>query len=188
LAFYPDSTTSERALTEANFVRAGRPYLDDQPDLGQGHWQGGWVSERFNNLKPQTFLMITNNLRSNQLSPEAYDRYLRYLQAMDRRDIAAYGEFLAADVVVQFNNGPPLRGKEAAMAGLGPYWQSFASIEHDLTNIYGNDTNYVLEALNHYLRHDGQPVTVRAVAFTDLNAQGQVESVRIYHDVTPVFA
>jgi hypothetical protein len=58
------------------------------------------------------------------------------------------------------------------MAGLGPYWQRFARIEHELTNIYGSDTNYVLEALNHYQRHDGQPVTVRAVACHRPNAEG----------------
>jgi len=132
--------------------------------------------------------MITKNLRINQLSPAAYERYLSYLKAMDNRDIEAYAEFLADNVRVQFNNEPPLQGKAAAMAGLGPYWQRFARIEHELTNIYGSDTNYVLEALNHYQRHDGQPVTVRAVACTDLNAEGQVESVRIYHDVTPLFA
>lgn len=132
--------------------------------------------------------MITQHLRFNQLSPAAYQRYLAYLQTMDRRDSQAYGEWLADNVTVQFNNEPPIRGKAAAVAGLGAYWQSFASIEHDLTNIYGTDRYYVLEALNHYVRHDGQKVTVRAVAFTDLNAEGLVESVRIYHDVSPVFA
>ena len=132
--------------------------------------------------------MITRNLRLNQLSPPAYAQYLRYLRAMDSRDVAAYGEFLADNVTLQFNNDPVTQGKAAALAGLGPYWQSFASIEHDLTNIYGTDANYVLEALNHYVRHDGKPVTVRAVAFTDLDPQGLVAAVRIYHDVAPVFA
>ncbi len=132
--------------------------------------------------------MITSNLRINQLSPQRYREYLRYLQAMDARDIEAYGKFLADNVVVQFNNEPPMQGKEAAVGGLGPYWQSFTTIEHDLINIYGDDQNYVLEALNHYVRHDNKKVTVRAVAFTDVNADGLVDSVRIYHDVSPVFA
>lgn len=131
--------------------------------------------------------MITTNLRINQLSPSQYATYLDYLHAMDHRDIEAYGKFLADDVLIQFNNDKPTQGKAASMAALGPYWQSFANIEHDLTNIYGTDINYVLEALNHYVRHDGQKVTVRAVAFTDLNAGGLVESVRIYQDVSPVF-
>ena len=133
--------------------------------------------------------MITNNLRINQLSTQAYERYLAYLQAMDDRDVEAYGQFLADNIKVQFNNDTPMEGgKEAVLQGLGQYWQSFAGIEHDLTNIYGSDRNYVLEALNHYVRHDGQKATVHAVAFTDLSEAGQVESVRIYQDVSPVFA
>lgn len=132
--------------------------------------------------------MITTNLRINQLSGPVYRKYLDYLQAMDNRDVAAYGKFLSENVRVQFNNEPALEGKQNALQKLGPYWQSFKSIEHDLLNIYGTDQNYVLEALNHYQRHDDKRVTVRAVAFTDLNEQGQVVSVRIYHDVSPVFA
>ena len=133
--------------------------------------------------------MITSNLRINQLSATTYERYLAYLQAMDNRDVEGYGRFLADNVTVQFNNDAPIQGgKEAVLQGLGHYWQSFASIEHDLTNIYGTDSNYVLEALNHYIRHDGQKVTVHAVAFTDLDETGYVKSVRIYQDVSPVFA
>lgn len=74
------------------------------------------------------------------------------------------------------------------MQGLGQYWQSFKRIEHELTNIYGSDQHYVLEALNRHVGDDNRPATVQAVAFTDLNEAGLVESVRIYQDVSPVFA
>ncbi len=132
--------------------------------------------------------MITENLRTNQLSQSAYNDYLRYLAALDARDIEAYSQYLADDVSVQFGNANPVEGKDVVVGMLGGYWQSFAGLEHDLLNIYGTDRSYVLEALNHYLRHDGKSVTVRAVAFTDKNADGKVTSVRIYGDTSPVFA
>lgn len=132
--------------------------------------------------------MITANLRVNQLSAAAYKNYLAYLNAIDNKDINAYGKFLADDIAVQFNNDEPMRGKETVLQGLGYYWQSFGSVEHDLTNIYGTDTSYVLEADNHYIRKDGTTATIKAVAFTDLNDQGLVKSVRVYQDVSPVFA
>ena len=132
--------------------------------------------------------MITKNLRVNQLSPNAYQQYLAYLNTMDAKDINAYGEFLADNVAVQFNNDEPMTGKNLVLQGLAKYWQSFGTIEHDLTNIYGNDAHYVLEALNHYIRHDGKTATVKAVAFTDKDEEGLVTSVRIYQDVSPVFA
>jgi hypothetical protein len=81
-----------------------------------------------------------------------------------------------------------MAGKEIVLKGLGYYWQSFESVEHDLVNIYGTDKTYVLEALNHYQRKDGKKITIKAVAFTDINNAGLVTSVRIYQDVSPVFA
>ena len=132
--------------------------------------------------------MITSNLRVNQLSDAAYDTYLAYLTALDARDVEAYGEYLADDVSMQFGNADPVTGKANVKGMLGGYWQSFAAIEHDLTNIYGTDRTYVLEADNHYVRHDGKKVTVRAVAFTDKGDDGKVTSVRIFGDTSPVFA
>ncbi len=132
--------------------------------------------------------MKTNSLRINQLSESAYERYLQYLHALDSLDIEAYAEFLADDCEVQSNNNPPMKGKEAVMQGLGTYWQSFKKLEHDLLNIYGTEQNYVLEAINNYTRLDGKKVSIRAVAFTDLNEDGLVKSVRFYTDTTPVFA
>ena len=132
--------------------------------------------------------MITSNLRTNQLSDGAYETYLAYLAAMDARDVDAYVAYLADDVSIQFGNAPAVTGKAVVREMLAGYWQSFAAIEHDLTNIYGTDAAYVLEADNHYVRHDGRRVTVRAVAFTDKDADGRVRSVRIYGDTSPVFA
>lgn len=132
--------------------------------------------------------MKTGNLRINQLSPDAYDKYLDYLGAMDAKDLDRYGSFLADDVVLQMNNADPTVGKDAVLAGLAQYWPSFATIEHDLLNIYGTDERYVLEALNHYTTHDGRSVTLRAVAFTDRNDKGLVESVRLYTDTAPLWS
>ncbi|MDF5724436.1 MAG: hypothetical protein PUP91_29045 [Rhizonema sp. PD37] len=131
--------------------------------------------------------MITDNLRINQLSPETYEWYLKYLEALDSLDIKVYGKFLAQDCSVLSNNNPPMEGKQVVMLGLAAYWKTFASLEHDLLNIYGRDSSFVLEALNHYKRTDGQLVTIRAVAFTDRNKEGLVTSVRFYTDTTPVF-
>ncbi len=132
--------------------------------------------------------MKTKNLRANQLSASSYEKYMDYLEAMDKKDVDTYGAFLADDVEIWFNNDLFGKGKETILKGFGEYWQSFASIEHDLTNIYGTDKSYVLEALNHYKRHDGKDATVKAVAFTDLNDVGKVQSVRLYMDMAPVFS
>ncbi len=132
--------------------------------------------------------MRTGRLRINQLSPDGYAWYLAYLEALDRKDIEAYGEFLADDVVLQMNNDEPVHGLDHVKEGLSMYWQSFGDLEHDLLNIYGSDSAFCLEALNHYSTLGGEEVTLRAVAMTDRNADGLVTSVRLYTDVSPLFA
>ena len=131
--------------------------------------------------------MITSNLRSNQLSADGYSWYCSYLAALDAKDVAKYSEFLADDVVMHMNNAPLVVGKSRVVAGLAAYWQTFGTLEHDLLNIYGTDSAFMLEALNHYIRADGQPVTCRAVALTDRNAGGKVVAFRLYTDVTQLF-
>lgn len=132
--------------------------------------------------------MKTDKLRINQLSPAAYEWYLSYLKVLDAKNVAGYVTFLSDDCVMQSNNNPPVQGKATIQKYLFQYWSTFRSLTHDLLNIYGSDSNFVLEALNHYTRQDGKPVTVTAVAFTDRNASGLVTSVRFYTDTTPVFA
>jgi ketosteroid isomerase-like protein len=130
----------------------------------------------------------TESLRINQLSPEAYEWYLAYLEAVDSKNLAAYGPLLADSCTMITNNGPAVVGKEAILQALAQYWQSFGSLEHDLLNIYGTDTAFMLEALNHYVRHDGVEVTLRAVALTDRDASGLATAVRLYTDASPLFS
>lgn len=132
--------------------------------------------------------MKTDNLRINQLSPNAYEWYLSYLKVLDDKDVEGYGAFLSDDCVMQSNNNPPVEGKVAILNYLAQYWSTFGSLRHDLLNIYGSESAFVLEALNHYQRKDGKPVTLRAVAFTDRNESGLVTSVRFYTDTTKLFA
>ncbi len=133
-------------------------------------------------------IMKTDKLRINQLSPQTYEWYLAYLQAIDTKNVELYATFLADDCVMQSNNNAPVQGKAAIVQFLSDYWTTFDSLEHDLLNIYGTDSSFVLEALNHYKRNDGQAVTIKAVAFSDRNKKGLATSVRFYTDTTPLFA
>lgn len=132
--------------------------------------------------------MRTDRLRINQLSPKTYDWYVTYLQAVDTKNVEVYGTFLANECVMQSNNNPPIEGKAAILQSLSSYWTTFNSLTHDLLNIYGNDSSFALEALNHYERNDGKAVIVRAVAITDRNKAGLVTYIRLYTDTTPLFA
>lgn len=131
-------------------------------------------------------------LRVNQLSAEGWDWYRDYLDALDAYDLDRYSAFLADDVAIQFNNDPPTQGKDTAAAGLGRFWGAVSgmgyTLLHEPLNIYGDDRTFVLEALNHYDRPGRDRITVRAAAFTDRGPDGKVVSVRLYQDVSALFA
>lgn len=132
--------------------------------------------------------MKTDQLKMNQLSPEAYTWYLAYLNAMDQLDIASYASFLADDCEMQFGNNATIKGKKDVVEGLKAFWATIDGDDHNLQNIFGDDRNFVLEALNTFKRKDGKTVTIPAVAITERNLEGLVTSVRLFMDVTPIFA
>ena len=131
-------------------------------------------------------------LRVNQLSAEGWAWYQDYLDALDAYDLDRYATFLADDVAVQFNNDDPLRGKDVATQGLGQFWGAISgmgyALLHEPLNVLGTDRTFVLEALNHYDKAGQDRTTIRAAAFTDRGEDGLVRSVRLYQDVSPLFA
>jgi SnoaL-like domain len=132
------------------------------------------------------------SLRINQLTPEGWTWYREYLTVLDAYDLDGYVDLLAPDVSVQFNNAEPMVGHGLVKAGLGQFWGSVTgmgyTLVHEPLNIYGNDQHLVLEALNHYDSEDGRRVTVRATAWTDRDDDGKVTSVRLYQDVSSLYA
>ncbi len=129
-----------------------------------------------------------DNVRINQLSDEGTAWLQSILTTLDAKDVDAYTGFMADDVEVTFNNGDmTMRGRDAVRDGLAEFWQSFGTLRHDELNIYGTDRNLVHEALNYYTTLDGRDVTIRAVAWIDRNDDGEVMSMRIYNDQSPLF-
>jgi len=129
-----------------------------------------------------------NNLRINQLSKEAFEWYLGYLNTVDIKDLKSYGAYLSDNCRMQINNDQPTESKESILKDLASFWKSFEKVNHDLLNIYGNDYSFVLEALNHFIKNNGKYITIRAVAFTDRNNEGLVSSVRLYADLSSLFS
>ncbi len=136
--------------------------------------------------------MDLDKLRVNQLSPAGWEWYQKYLTVLDAYDIDGYAAFLSPNVSIQFNNEAPMSGIDTAKSGLGAFWGSITgmgfTLLHEPLNIYGSDDRFVLEALNHYTTQDGRRITVRATAWTDRGADGRVASVRLYQDVSPLYA
>lgn len=57
------------------------------------------------------------------------------IQALDDNDVAAFAEFLAADVVTQFDAEPPIVGKVARVESLESFVDAGFSADFDIQNI-----------------------------------------------------
>ena len=136
--------------------------------------------------------MDLDKLRINQLSDDGWTWYQAYLTALDAYDVDGYASFLADDVSVRFNNDDSLTGLATVREGLSRFWSSITgmgyALVHEPLNIYGDDRHLVLEALNHYGRPGTPRVTVRATAWTDRGEDGKVTSVRLYQDLSALYA
>lgn len=131
---------------------------------------------------------IKNELRINQLSPDAFTWYQAYLQSVDEQDANAFGSFLADDAMFPIGNQPPVQGKPAIVAGLKQFWTTYSGEEHILHTILGTDTCFALEATNVFNRLDGKQVALPAVAITERNEHGLVTSFRVFIDIAPLYA
>lgn len=132
--------------------------------------------------------MILTSIRTNQLTESGSAWYFEYLQALDRRDLESILRFISEDASLQINNQLPLHGKPAITAALQRYWAGFKSIEHEPLAILGDDRLIAVEMLCHYKRLSGDIFTLPASSFKDRDSDGLITSVRIFADMTPIFA
>ena len=121
----------------------------------------------------------SNKLRINQLSDKAFQWYLGYLNTIDNRDIKSYVSYLFDDCTLQINNDPPVSGKDQITKHPTSLWTSFKGNGHDLLIIYGTDSSFSSEIVNHF---------AVAVGYLDRNGEGLLTSVRLYADFSPLFS
>ena len=94
---------------------------------------------------------------------------------------------LSAEVNLQVGNNPPMQGREAARGGIGYLFSTIDGIKHTIVNVVENNGITCLEATVDYTRKDGKHVTVPSVTMLE-RKDGLVSSLRIYFDISPVYA
>lgn len=131
---------------------------------------------------------MKDELRINQLSPDAFTWYQAYLRSVDEQDASAFGSFLADDATFPIGNQPPVQGKQAIIDGLKQFWTTYNGEEHILHAMLGTDRCFALKATNVFNRLRGKQVALPAVAITERNEHGLVTSFRVFIDIAPLYA
>lgn len=105
-------------------------------------------------------------------------------------DAMRLDEFVAGltpDVEVVVGNNPAMKGRQAVKEGIGGFWSTIEGLKHNVVNVVEGHGLTFLEAKVDYRRKDGRQVTIPVVSV--LERKGElVGSLRIYLDVTPVYA
>lgn len=83
-------------------------------------------------------MTIYSSIRQNNVRPQTFAWLKLVLEKLDNKDVEGYLALCAPEVMIGFNNDDPYRfkGQEEARKGLGQFWQSFQSIEHEELNLY----------------------------------------------------
>jgi ketosteroid isomerase-like protein len=116
------------------------------------------------------------------------DRTRRLFAAVDTKEAAAFGAFLAEDARLTFGNAEPLFGREAIVAGIGAFFATIDGLRHRIINQWYAGADTVAETDVTYQRLDGKSVTVPAVSIWRTRPDGLIEDYRIFVDLAPVYA
>lgn len=107
--------------------------------------------------------------------------------AIDRRDAAAFAEFLTDDAVFYFANAAPVRGKSAIEDAVAGFFRVIAAIEHQIDDSWDTGDVLICHGRVSYTRHDEQVVTVPFALVLYLH-QDKIREYRIFADHSAVFA
>jgi ketosteroid isomerase-like protein len=110
------------------------------------------------------------------------------MRVIDDRDIEAFGEYLADDVVFRFGSGEPLVGKPAVEAAGSSMLDQMAASRHEVLNLWEVEEGVVVAEMNvEYERLDGRKLTLPCCNVFRVR-DGRVYDYRSYMDINPLFA
>jgi hypothetical protein len=132
--------------------------------------------------------MTTENLKNQTISTETFSWLQNKYKAVDSRNHSEYAKYLADDCVLQFGNNPLSVGKDALLQGIDNFWVSIHGLNHNFINVLGTDNHLVLEAIIDYTKTDDKVLQTPCVTIIERNSGGFAVSIRIFVDITPVYA
>jgi ketosteroid isomerase-like protein len=111
----------------------------------------------------------------------------RYYSAVDSMNVEEFTALHTEDVRLRFGNAETVVGRDAVVSGITGFWGAIKGLRHNFVQTWDEGDVEIVEALIDYIRHDGKVVTLPCT--TILRKRGDlVQDLRIYMDVSPVFA
>lgn len=102
---------------------------------------------------------------------------------IDAMDTEAFLGFLAEDVLFQFGNAIPRRGRVDTGAAVREFFDSIMSLRHDLIEIWDQVDTLICHGYVTYARHDASTLRVPFANILRIHS-GLIAEYRIYVDVS----
>ena len=110
-----------------------------------------------------------------------------YYAVVDSMDVEKFASLHTEDVHLRFGNAETVVGRDAVVHGIADFWGAIKGLHHNFVQTWDEGDIEIVEALIDYTRHDGKVVTLPCTSI--LRKRGDlVQDLRIYMDVSPVFA
>ena len=109
------------------------------------------------------------------------------LAASDEMNVEQSLKFCTDDVAYKFGNLPVVVGKQGIRESSRSFLQNFKSLKHDVQNIWEIGEAVVVEMEINYIRHDDKRFNLPCCNIFLMKGD-LVREMRIYMDVSPVFA
>jgi ketosteroid isomerase-like protein len=106
----------------------------------------------------------------------------------DAMDVENLVSLFAADGRVVFGNGQPMVGVDEIRKGTYAFYDTIASLHHDIVKEWNVDADTIIELKVTYGRKDGQQVTIPCTTIFHTDSAGKIDDYRVYFDVTPIYA
>jgi ketosteroid isomerase-like protein len=112
----------------------------------------------------------------------------RMFEAGESMNVNNFVKFYADDAHYQFSNFPVVYGPEGIINSSQGFLQKVKKVVHNIENIWEIDNEIVVvEMTVRYERHDGKSHTLPCCDTIRIQ-DGKVKSLKIFMDITPVFA
>lgn len=114
----------------------------------------------------------------------------RYYDDVDHMRMDEFLAWHSPDVTVQFANNPPAKGVDQVRDAIGHFWEVIGGLKHTIVNVWDTaDGTSVVESTIDYTRKDGRVVVTPCVTLLHRpEPEAEIDGVRIFVDVSPVFA
>ena len=112
----------------------------------------------------------------------------RMFEAGESMNVNNFVKFYADDALYQFSNFPVARGPQGIIDSSQEFLKKVRKVVHHIENLWEiDDETVVCEMTVTYDRHDGKSFTLPCCDTIKIR-DGKVQALKIYMDITPVFA